>query len=90
MIESEPTTQIQTHPMNTVKLFCPQGKLADVIADMMKSGVKYYPVRRYNFKHGPMFHVGYHLELEADHPIVSFLILKHSLNTLSEHDIYVS
>ena len=84
MTESEPTTQTPTHLMSTVKLFCPQGKLADVMADMMKSGVKYWPVRRYFDVESmtDLNKIGYHLEMEKDHPIVPFLILKFDLQTL--------
>jgi hypothetical protein len=70
--------------MSTVKLFCPQKQLADVMAYMMKSNVKYYPVQRY-FDIESMADsnkIGYRLEMEKDHPIVSFLILKFDLQTL--------
>ena len=69
--------------MSTVKLFCPQGKLSGVMADIMKSNVKYWPVERYWHKLA-INKIGYRLELEKDHSIVSFLILKHDLTTLNE------
>ena len=70
--------------MNTVKLFCPQKLLPDVMAYMMKSNVKYWPVERYWHKDS-MFDankIGYRLEMEKDHSIVAFLILKFDLKTL--------
>ena len=86
MIESVLSTQTPTHPMNTVKLFCPQKLLPDVMAYMMKSNVKYWPVERYWHKDS-MFDankIGYRLEMEKDHSIVAFLILKYDLITLNE------
>ena len=86
MIESVLSTQTPTHPMNTVKLFCPQKLLPDVMAYMMKSNVKYWPVERYWHKDS-MFDankIGYRLEMEKDHSIVPFLILKFDLITLNE------
>ena len=72
--------------MNTVKLFCPQKLLPDVMANMMKSNVKYQPVKRY-YHTESMFgfgKIGYQLEMEKDHSIVPFLILKYDLNVLSD------
>jgi len=73
--------------MSTVKLFCPRKDLTEVMAYMMKSDVKYYPVRRYfswdrNFGYG-----GYRLEMDAGHSIVPFLILKFDLKTLSDEHV---
>ena len=86
MIESALTTQTLTHPMNTVKLFCPQKLLPDVMAYMMKSNVKYWPVKRYYHKESMIDagKIGYQLEMEKDHSIVAFLILKYDLITLQE------
>ena len=84
MIESVLSTQTPTHPMSTVKLFCPQKLLPDVMAYMMKSNVKYWPVERYYHKDS-MFDsgkIGYRLEMEANHSIVSYLILKYNLSQL--------
>ena len=70
--------------MNTVKLFCKQKQLPDVMADMMKSNVKYWPVQRY-YLTDSMFNsgsIGYRLEMDADHPIVSFLVLKFGLEQI--------
>lgn len=70
--------------MSTVKLFCPQKLLPDVMAYMMKSNVKYWPVKRYFMRDSisnPVG-IGYQLEMERDHSIVAFLILKFDLKTL--------
>jgi hypothetical protein len=67
--------------MSTVKLFCPQGKLSIVMADIMKSNVKYWPVERYWHKLS-VNKIGYRLELERGHSIVPFLILKFDLQVL--------
>jgi hypothetical protein len=69
--------------MSTVKLFCPQGKLSGVMAAIMESNVKYWPVERY-WHNLNLNKIGYRLELEKDHPVVSFLILKFELNILSD------
>ena len=84
MIESEPATQTPTPLMSTVKLFCPHKHLDDVMAYMMKSNVKYWPVQRYFMKESisSPVGIGYRLELEKDHSIVPFLILKFDLQTL--------
>jgi hypothetical protein len=81
MIESEPATQTPTPLMSTVKLFCPHKHLADVMAYMMKSNVKYWPVERYWHKLD-VNKIGYRLEMEKDHSIVPFLILKYDLQTI--------
>lgn len=75
--------------MNTVKLFCPQKLLSDVMAYMMKSNVKYWPVQRYLMREGLSnpIGIGYQLEMEKDHPVVSFLILKFDLKTLSDEHV---
>lgn len=64
--------------MNTVKLFCPKGKLSEVMAHITESNVKYWPVERY-WHNVDVNKIGYRLEMEKDHPIVSFLVLKYSL-----------
>ena len=84
MTEYVPTTQTPTHLMNTVKLFCPQKLLPDVMAYMMKSNVKYWPVERYWMREGlsnPVG-IGYRLEMEKEHKIVPFLILKYDLEQI--------
>lgn len=70
--------------MNTVKLFCPSKDLSDVMAYMMKSNVKYYPVRRSGYMQGHKYDAGYRLEMDAEHSIVPFLILKFDLKTLPD------
>ena len=70
--------------MNTVKLFCIQKMLSDVMADMMKSNVKYWPVRRHLLWANNSGTSGYILEMDADHSIVPFLILKYDLKTLNQ------
>jgi len=67
--------------MNTVKLFCPKGKLSEVMAHMMKSNVKYWPVERY-WHNVDVNKIGYRLELEKEHSIVPFLILKYGLEQI--------
>ena len=76
------TTTTPTLGMNTVKLFCKQKMLSDVMADMMKSNVKYWPVRRYSTFDPDTIKLGYMLEMDADHPIVSFLVLKFGLEQI--------
>jgi hypothetical protein len=72
--------------MSTVKLFVKRADYMTVMKCIQESGVKYYPVRRYvHFPNGGASGFGgYKLELEKDHPIVSFLILKFDLKTLSD------
>jgi hypothetical protein len=72
--------------MNTVKLFCKEQLLAPVMADMMKSNVKYWPIRRYLDWENNRGSMGYKLEMDADHSIVPFLILKYDLKTLNEDE----
>lgn len=70
--------------MSTVKFFVATKLLADVMADMMKSRVKYYPVRRaFDNGMGEKFVPGYHVEMDY-HPIVSYLMLKYDLKNLNE------
>ena len=66
--------------MSTVKLLVPYPKYNEVIEDIKKSGVKYYPTRRYWTQ--------YRFELD-EHPIVSYLILKYDLNTLNSEQPHV-
>lgn len=72
--------------MNTVKLFCPQRLLPDVMAYIMKSNVKYWPVERYYHKDSifafDVDKIGYKLEMEKEHKIVPFLILKYNLSQI--------
>ena len=68
--------------MSTVKLFCPQKLLSDVMADMMKSNVRYWPIRRHLEWANNSGTVGYIVEMEANHPVVSFLVLKHGLKQI--------
>ena len=56
--------------MSTVKLLVPYPKYNEVMEDIKKSGVKYYPTRRYWTQ--------YRFEMD-EHPIVSYLILKYGL-----------
>lgn len=84
---SAQTTQTRILRMNTVKLFCLSKDLSDVMAYMMKANVKYYPVRRSGYMQGPKYDAGYRLEMEKDHPVVSFLILKFDLKTLSDDSV---
>lgn len=67
--------------MSTVKFYVKWQDYAQVMKDIEESGVKYYPVRR-SAMNGT---AGYKFEVD-DHPIVSFLILKHDLNTLNSDD----
>jgi hypothetical protein len=67
--------------MSTVKLFVKSADFNEVFKHITMSGVKYYPVRRWaNFE--PLYTSGYKLELEKDHSIVPFLILKFDLKVL--------
>ena len=72
--------------MNTVKLFCKEQMLAPVMADMMKSNVKYWPVRRHILWANSSGTSGYMLEMDAEHSIVPFLILKYDLKTLNQDE----
>lgn len=64
--------------MNTVKLHVPHGKFKEVYETIRKNGVKYYPIRRVMGGH----------EFEVDnHPLISFLILKFDLKTLSDEPV---
>lgn len=67
--------------MSTVKLFVKRADYMTVMKHIQTSGVKYYPVRRHvHFPNdGNSGYGGYKLELEKDHPIVSFLILRYGL-----------
>jgi len=71
--------------MSTVKLFVKRVDYMKVMKYIQESGVKYYPVRRYvHFPNGGTSgYGGYKLELQKDHMIVPFLILKFDLITLS-------
>ena len=73
--------------MNTVKLFCLKKDLSDVMAHIMKSTVKYYPVRRSGYMLDYNYNEGYRLEMDAGHSIVPFLILKFDLKTLSDDSV---
>ena len=72
--------------MNTVKLFCKEQLLAPVMADMMKSNVKYWPIRRHIDWSNSTGYSGYILEMDAEHSIVPFLILKYDLKTLNQDE----
>ena len=71
--------------MSTVKLFVPNSDFQDVCKHVSESGVKYYPIRRWSVAI-PKYVAGYLFELNKDHPIVSFLILKFDLKTLNDSD----
>ena len=60
--------------MNTVKFLVPYPKYNQVMEDIKNSGVKYYPTRR--------VWATYRFETE-DHPVVSYLILKYGLDTVT-------
>ena len=75
------TTRIQTPRMSTVKLFVKSDDFNEVFKYVTMSGVKYYPVRRWSTL-VPVYTFGYKLELEKDHPIVSFLVLRFDLKVL--------
>jgi hypothetical protein len=65
--------------MSTVKLFVPNSDFSDVCKHVSESGVKYYPIRRHGEMVGSLYRAGYLFEMDKDHPIVSFLILKFDL-----------
>ena len=69
--------------MSTVKFFVKQENFHEVFRYISKSRVKYYPIRKHGEFYGTSFQVGYLFELDKNHPIVSFLILKFDLKTLS-------
>ena len=68
--------------MSTVKLFVRHKDFHNVSTDVNKSGVKYYPIRRYNELIGASYRVGYRFEMDKNHPIVSLLLLKYDLKVL--------
>jgi hypothetical protein len=72
------TTPIQIPRMSTVKLFVKADDFTEVFKHVTMSGAKYYPVRRWS-RLEPVYTFGYKIELEKDHPIVSFLILMYEL-----------
>ncbi len=70
--------------MSTVKLFVKRADYMKAMKHIQESGVKYYPVRRHvHFPDGGTSgYGGYKLELEKDHPIVSFLVLRYGLEQI--------
>jgi len=68
--------------MNTVKLFVKLKDFHNVSVDVNGSGVKYYPIRRYSEMVNHSYTVGYQFEMDKDHPIVSYLVLKYGLETI--------
>ena len=72
------TTRTQIPRMSTVKLFVKGNDFTEVFKHVTMSGVKYYPVRRWSIL-DPVYTFGYKIELDKDHPIVSFLILMYEL-----------
>ena len=77
--ESPQTTRTLTPDMSTVKFFVKLKDFQSVSKDVNGSGVKYYPIRRYSEMIGASYRVGYAFEMDKDHPIVSFLVLKYGL-----------
>lgn len=63
--------------MSTVKLYVKWQDYDQVLKDIEDSGVRYYPIRRYALGGT----AGYRFEVD-EHPIVSYLILKYSLDTV--------
>ena len=59
--------------MNTVKFHVPHDMFRVVYDEIKKNRIKYYPIRR--------VFGGYTFEID-EHPLVSFLILKHGLTTV--------
>ena len=68
--------------MSTVKLFVKLKDFHKVSSDVSKSGVKYYPIRRYSEIVNHSYKVGYVFEMERGHNIVPFLILKYDLTQI--------
>jgi hypothetical protein len=73
--------------MSTVKLFVKSADIYEVLQHVTMSGVKYYPVRRHGEMVGSIYRAGYLVEMDKNHPIVSYLILKFDLKTLSNDDV---
>jgi len=75
--------------MSTAKLFVKRADYMPVWKYVRESGVKYYPVRRYvHFPNdGNTGWPGYKIELAKNHPVVSYLILKFNLKTLSDDSV---
>jgi hypothetical protein len=68
--------------MSTVKLFVPNSDFQDVCKHVSESGVKYYPIRRHGQMVGSLYRAGYLFEMDKDHSIVSFLMLKYGLDQI--------
>ena len=81
--ESAPTIQMKTRPMSTVKLFVKLKDFHNVSTDVSNSGVKYYPIRRHSELINHSYTVGYTFEMDKNHPIVTFLVLKYGLAVLN-------
>ena len=75
------TTPIQIPRMSTVKLFVKSADFNEVFKHVTMSGVKYYPVRRWS-RLDPSYTSGYKIELDKDHHIVSFLMLRYGLDQI--------
>jgi hypothetical protein len=57
----------------TTKLFVPKHDFKQIATAIKESGVKFHPFRKLDS--------GYHIEIEpADHPLVSYLVLKYDIN----------
>lgn len=74
---------MKIRPTNTIKLFVRHKDYMTVMKQIKENGVKFYPVIRYvRFKHN-IGYSGYALELEKNHPIISYLLLKYDVIQLS-------
>lgn len=69
--------------MSTVKLFVSNKDFHEVSVAVNKSGVKYYPIRKRVLWKDNSGTRGYVFEMDRDHPIVSFIILKYGLEELT-------
>ena len=81
--ESKQTTRTLTPRMSTVKLFVKLKDFHNVSTDVSNSGVKYYPIRRHSELINHSYTVGYTFEMDKNHPIVTFLVLKYGLAVLN-------